>query len=177
MTRTEKTAAIEELKDKFINSKYFYITDCSSLPVSKINNLRRECFNKGVKLTVAKNKLIKKALEKVTEETQQDYSALFGALKGSSAIMFAETGNLPAKLIKSFRGEDTLPALKAAYIDSSFFIGEESLDALTKIKSKEELLGEIITALQSPINNVIGALQSGGNTIGGLLKTLEERGA
>lgn len=175
MTRTEKTAVIEELKGKFIASKYFYITDCSTLSVAKINSLRRQCFEKGIKLTVAKNKLIKKALEWAEIETQQQYSGLFGALKGSSAIMFTETGNLPAKLIKDFRGEAELPALKAAYIDAAVFLGDDSLESLLKIKSKEELLGDIILALQSPMQNVLGALQSGGNTIAGVLKTLEER--
>lgn len=176
MTKTEKTAVIEELKEKFIASKYFYITDCSTLPVSKINALRRQCFEKGIKLCVAKNKLIKKALEWAEMETKQEYSELFSALAGASAIMFAETGSLPAKLIKDFRGDNAIPALKAAYIDSAVFLGEESLETLLKIKSKEQLIGDIILALQSPINNVIGALQSGGNTITGLLKTLEERG-
>lgn len=177
MTREEKTAVIEELKQEFIASKYFYITDCSTLTVKKVNDLRRKCFEQGIQLKVAKNKLIKKALEWATEETSQEYSELFEALKGSSAIMFCETGNVPAKLIKEFRGDAGKPAVKAAYIDTAVYTGDDSLDALIKIKSKEELLGELIGLLQSPMQTLVGALQSGGNTIAGVLKTLEEREA
>lgn len=179
MTREEKTALIEELKQQFLNNKFFYITDCSTMTVAKVNQLRRSCFEKGIKLQVAKNKLIKKALEWAGTESGSQYNGLFEALHGSSALMFCETGNVPAKLIKEFRGTDknaTKPALKAAYIDSAVFLGEESLDSLTSIKSKEDLLGDLIGLLQAPMQRLLGALQSGGNTIAGVLKTLEERG-
>jgi large subunit ribosomal protein L10 len=175
MNKTEKTSLIEELKQQFIDNKYFYITDCSTLPVKKINKLRRKCYEQGVTIQVAKNKLIKKALQWAEEETKVQYSGLFESLRGSSTVMFSETGNLPAKLIKEFRADDKKPAIKAAFIDTAVFLGDESLEALTKIKSKAELLGDVIGMLQSPMQNLLGALQSGGNTIAGVLKTLEER--
>jgi large subunit ribosomal protein L10 len=176
MTKAEKTVAIQTLTDKIASSKYFYITDCSSLPVKKVNALRRQCFEQGVQMQVVKNKVIKTALKWASEKTSQQYDELNEALHGASAIMFCETGNVPAKLIKEFRGVDgKKPLLKAAYIDSGIFVGDDSLDALTKIKSKKELLGEIVGLLQSPMQKLVSALQSGGNTIGGLLKTLEER--
>jgi large subunit ribosomal protein L10 len=175
MTKTEKTTLIEGLKKQFIDNKYFYITDCSALPVKRINKLRRQCFEQGVVMQVAKNKLIQKALQWAEEETNVKYSELFGSLKGSSTVMFAEVGNLPAKLIKEFRADAKKPAIKAAFIDTAVFLGDDSLEALTKIKSKAELLGDVIGMLQSPMQNLIGALNSGGNTIAGLLKTLEER--
>lgn len=123
-------------------------------------------------MQVAKNTLIRKAME----ATGNDYSELFGTLKGTSAIMFSEVGNAPAKLIKEVRKNGDKPALKAAYIDSAVFIGDNQLDALTQLKSKEELIGDIIALLQSPAKNVISGLKSGGNKLAGILKTLEERG-
>lgn len=176
MTREEKAAVIEELSSQFKTSRYFYITDHSSLSVEKTNALRRLCFEKGVQMTVVKNSFIKKALERAAVENNENYSELIGALKGFSAVMFTDSGNLPAKMIKEFRGDAEKPQVKAAFIDSAIFVGDDQLDALSKIKSKAELLGELIGMLQSPMQNLVGALQSGGTTIGGLLKTLEERG-
>ena len=175
MTREEKSAVIEELSSQFTTSRYFYITDHSTLNVEKTNALRRLCFEKGIQMSVVKNSFIKKALEHAALENKEDYSELVGALKGFSAVMFTDAGNIPAKLIKEFRGDDIKPQVKAAFIDSAIFVGDDQLDALTKIKSKTELLGELLGMLQSPMQNLLGALQSGGNTIGGLLKSLEER--
>jgi large subunit ribosomal protein L10 len=127
-------------------------------------------------MTVVKNSFIKKALERASQENNENYSELIGALKGFSAVMFTDSGNLPAKTIKEFRGDNEKPLVKAAFIDSAIFVGDDQLDSLVKIKSKQELLGELIGMLQSPMQNLVGALQYGSNTIGGLLKTLEERG-
>lgn len=176
MTKSEKTLAIEELAGKFADSKYFYITDCSELTVETVNNLRRKCFEQGIQLKVVKNTLIKKALTKASESNQANYEDLFAALKGPSALMFTETGNAPAKLIKKFREDNEKPLLKAAFVESDVYVGDDQLDALVNIKSKEELIGDIILLLESPMKNLFGSLQSGGNTISGLLKALEERG-
>lgn len=173
MTRSEKSAAIEELKDKFSKSSFFYLTDSSTLTVEQVNKLRRICFEKGVELRVVKNTLVQKAMQEAAED--KNYGELMGALKGPTAIMFTDTANVPARLIKEFRKENERPIIKAAYIDSSVYHGDESLEALTQLKSKEELVGEIIGLLQSPIKNVIGSLQSGGSTIAGLIKALQER--
>ncbi|MBU6167530.1 MAG: 50S ribosomal protein L10 [Bacteroidetes bacterium] len=174
MTKQEKTAVIEELKDVFANLDFFYITDASTLSVEQINNFRRLCFNKGVKMRVIKNTLIRKALESASAD--KNYDAIFGELKGPTAVLYAEgAANIPAKVLKEFRAGNERPLLKAAYIDTAVFIGDDQLDALTKLKSKEQLLGEVIGLLQSPARNVISALQSGGQTIAGLVKTLQER--
>lgn len=175
MTKAEKTQMIAELSEKFANSDYFYLTDFISLTVEQVNNFRRLCFENDVEFKVVKNTLIKKALEKHAEE--KGFDALYEALKGSTAIMFAETGNLPAKLITEFRKKNEKPLLKAAYIDTAVYMGDDQLDTLKSIKSKEELIGDIIVLLQSPAKNVIGSLNSGGNTLSGLLKALEERAA
>jgi large subunit ribosomal protein L10 len=172
MTREEKTAVIEEIKDIFASSNCFYVTDCSTLSVEQVNKLRRSCFETGIQLRVIKNTLIRKALEQVSEN---DYSELYDSLHGPTAIMFSENAKAPATLIKQFRETAERPLLKAAYIDSSIFVGDDQLEALTKLKSKEELLGDVIGLLQSPMQNVIGALKSGGQTIAGLVKALEER--
>ncbi len=152
MTREEKASIIDELKDKFSNSQYFYITDSSSLNVAQINNLRRVCYEKGIEVKVVKNTLARIAMEQAAEE--KGFAPLYEALKGQSTVLFAESGNLPAKVIKEFRKTNKKPTLKAAYI---------------------ELVGDVIMLLQSPIKNVLGSLQSGGYTIAGLLKALEER--
>lgn len=175
MTKEEKAVIIENLAEKLANTSYFYITDASGLSVAQINAFRKMCFDKGIEYKVVKNTLIKKALEK----SDTDYSAFNDqVLKGFSGILFSETGNAPGKLIKEFRKKDkegVKPKLKGASIDSDLFIGEENLDFLSSLKSKEELLGEVITILQSPANNVIGALQSGKNKLAGIVKTLSER--
>lgn len=175
MTKAEKTVAIEELAEKFADSKYFYVTDCSELNVETINNLRRKCFENGIQLKVVKNSLIKKALEKASVTNKENYDKVMSVLKGSSALMFTETSNGPAKLIKNFREQKEKPLLKAAFVESDTYVGDDQLEALINIKSKEQLIGDIILILQSPMQNVLGSLQSGGNTIGGLLKTLENR--
>lgn len=175
MTKEQKTAVIEELSQKFVDSKYFYITDCSELTVEKVNQLRRLCFEKEIGLRVVKNTLIRKALEKAGEENGNKYDDIYASLKGSSALMFTETGNAPAKLIKDFREDNEKPLLKAAYIDTDIFVGDDQIETLASIKSKEELIGDIVLLLESPMKNLVGALQSGGNTISGLLKALEEK--
>ena len=173
MTRAEKTTAIAELKEKFSKNTFFYLTDSSTLTVEQVNKLRGLCFEKGVEMKVVKNTLAIKALEDSPEE--KGYTALFDALKGPTAIMFTETANVPAKIIEEFRKDFEKPVLKAAYIDTSVFVGDDQLKALATLKSKEELIGEIIGLLQSPAKNVISSLQSGGSTIMGFLKALEER--
>lgn len=174
MTKQEKTAVIEELKGVFANLDFFYITDASTLSVEQINNFRRLCFNKGVKMRVIKNTLIRKALESASAD--KNYEAIFSELKGPTAVLYAEgAANIPAKVLKEFRAGNERPLLKAAYIDTAVFIGDDMLDTLTKLKSKEQLLGEVLGLLQSPARNVISALQSGGQTIAGLVKTLQER--
>ena len=172
MTKTDKQATIDTLSKSFSEANIFYFTDASGLTVEKINKLRKTCFEKGIKLQVAKNTLIKKAL--VAEGKFSD--ELEPVLHGPTAIMFTETGNLPAKVIKQFRaGGNDKPILKAAYIDSDLYVGENQLEALVNIKSKEELIGDIIGLLQSPAKNVISALKSGGGKIAGIVKTLQER--
>lgn len=173
MKREEKELIIDSIVDNLNKYNCFYLTDISTLTVEKTNQLRRLCFNKEVKLNVAKNTLIRKALEKL----EGDYTSLFPALKGSTAIMYSDTGNVPAKLIKEFRKTSERPLLKGAWIDSSVFVGDNQLDALVALKSKNELIADIIALLQSPAKNVISGLQSGGQKLSGILKTLEERGS
>ena len=174
MTREEKSAIIEELKEKFENSPFFYITDSSTLTVESVNKLRGLLFEKGIEMRVVKNTLVKKALETASEE--KNYAPLMDTLTGPTALMFTEVANSPARVIKEFRKDKDKPFIKAAYIDSAIFIGDDKIEELTKLKSKEELVGEIIGLLQSPMRNVISSLQSGGSTLMGLLKALEERG-
>ena len=171
MTKTEKQATIDTLTKKFSDSNFFYFTDTSGLTVEKINQLRRICFDKGINLQVAKNTLIKKALVAGGKFSDD----LDPVLNGPTAIMFTETGNVPAKVIKQFRAGGDKPALKAAYIDSAVYVGENQLEALINVKSKEELVGDIIALLQSPAKNVISALKSSGGKLAGIVKTLQER--
>ncbi len=172
MTKTEKQATIDSLTDKFSNANFFYFTDASGLTVEKINKRRRICFEKGINLQVAKNTLIKKALVAGGKFSDD----LDPVLNGPTAIMFTETGNLPAKVIKQFRSEgNEKPLLKAAYIDSAIYVGENQLEALINVKSKEELVGDIVALLQSPAKNVISALKSSGGKLAGIVKTLQER--
>ena len=173
MTRAEKTTAIAELKEKFGNNSFFYLTDSSTLTVEQVNKLRGLCYEKGVEMKVVKNTLAIKALEDAPEE--KGYAQLYDALKGPTAIMFTETANAPAKIIEEFRKGHERPILKAAYIDTSVFIGDDQVEALAALKSKEELIGEIIGLLQSPAKTVISSLKSGGSTIMGLMKALEDR--
>jgi len=177
MTREEKKSIVEELYQKFSETNNFYFTDPQGLNVESINNFRRLCFNRGVEYKVYKNSLIKKALERL----DTDYSSFDETvLKGFSGILFSkESSNTPAKIIKEYRksakSEELLPLLKGASIDTDLFIGEENLDTLSKLKSKAELIGEVISLLQSPAKNVVSALQSSQHTLAGLVKTLSER--
>lgn len=171
MTKTEKQATIDSLTKKFSDANFFYFTDTSGLTVEKINQLRRICFEKGINLQVAKNTLIKKALVAGGKFSDD----LDPVLHGPTAIMFTETGNVPAKVIKQFRAGADKPALKAAYIDSAIYVGENQLEALINVKSKEELVGDIVALLQSPAKNVISALKSSGGKLAGIVKTLQER--
>ncbi len=173
MTREEKQGVIDALKDQFEKADTFYITDSSGLTVEEVNNLRGLCFKSGITLQVAKNTLIQKALEAVDSER---YGELMDTLKGPTSLMFTETANAPAKVIREFRKDSEKPILKAAYIDTSIYLGDENVETLANLKSKEELIGEIIGLLQSPAKNVISALQSGGGKLAGLLKALGERG-
>lgn len=174
MTREEKNNIIEELAEKLANTNFFYLTDASGLTVAQVNAFRGLCFEEGIEYRVAKNTLIKKALEK----QEADFTEMDSALKGFSGILFSpESGNLPAKVIRKFHKTDKAqrPKLKAASIDSELFIGEEHLNALSELKSKNELIGEIIGLLQSPTTNVMSALLSGQNKLSGIVKTLSER--
>ncbi len=174
MKREEKDVIISEITELLDKYPNVYVADTSTLTVDKTNQLRRSCFNKGVKMLVAKNTLIRKAMEK---KNQEAYQELFAALKGTSALMFCETGNVPAKVIKEFRKAADRPALKGAWIDTAVFLGDNQLDTLAAIKSKNELIGEIIGLLQSPASNVVSALQSSGGKLAGIVKTLSERAA
>jgi large subunit ribosomal protein L10 len=171
MNREEKHELVLALQEKMQEFGNFYIADTSSLSVAKVNNIRRKCFETGIEMQVAKNSLIRKAIEGL----DGDASEIYPALKGQSALMFSTVGNAPAKLIKTLRKGTDKPVLKAAYIDASIYVGDENLDALVNLKSREELIGGIIGLLQSPAKNVISALQSGGGIIAGIVKTLQER--
>ncbi len=172
MRKEEKHEVVLALTETIAEYGNFYITDTANLSVAKVNDIRRKCFENDIKMQVAKNKLIRKAME----ASEGDFSEMFDVLKGSSSILFSKSANAPAKLIKQLRRSGDKPVLKAAYIDSSVFIGDNQLDALVNLKSKEELVADIIALLQSPAKNVISGLQSGGNKLAGIVKTLQERG-
>ncbi|MGB4775305.1 MAG: 50S ribosomal protein L10 [Daejeonella sp.] len=172
MKKEEKHDVVLALKETIAEYGNFYITDTANLSVAKVNDIRRKCFESDIKMQVAKNTLIRKAME----ASSGDYSEMFEVLKGSSSIMFSKSANAPAKLIKQLRKQGDKPVLKAAYIDSAIFIGDNQLDALVNLKSKEELVANIIALLQSPAKNVISGLQSGKNKLAGIVKTLQERG-
>jgi Ribosomal protein L10 len=172
MKREEKQEIVKALAEQIKSYGNFYITDTADLTVAAVNGIRRKCYDKGIAMQVVKNTLIKKALA----EAGVDSEELLGVLKGSSTMLFSDTGNAPAKLIKELRKEGNKPVLKGAYIDAAIFIGDDQIDALSRLKSKNELIGDIIGLLQSPAKNVVSALQSGGNTLAGLVKTLQERG-
>jgi len=171
MKKEQKSQLVNALAEQISQSNYIYITDISELNSVDTSKLRRLCFRRNVKLIVAKNTLLKKAMEK----TDRDYSELFPVLKGSTSIMLADINNMPAKLIKEFRASSPKPILKGAYVEELFYIGDDQLDALINIKSKNELIGDIIGILQSPVQNVLSALQSGGSNLSGILKTLSEK--
>ncbi len=172
MNKEEKHELVIALTEQMKEYGNFYITDTSNLTVAKINDIRRKCFESDITMKVAKNSLIQKAME----ASEGDMTQMYDVLKGSSSIMFSKSATAPAKLIKQLRKKGEKPILKAAYIDSAIFIGDKQLDTLINLKSKEQLVGEIIGLLQSPAKNVISALQSGGNILAGVVKTLQERG-
>jgi len=173
MKKEEKDKVIEALCDSLNSASNFYITDISDLNVEKTNELRRLCFKRNIKLTVVKNTLLKKAMER----SSRDLETLYPLLNGGTSLMLCETANTPAKLITEFRKIHKMekPILKGAYIQESTYIGNDQLAVLVALKSKNELIGEIIGLLQSPARNVISALQSGGQTISGIVKTLSEK--
>ena len=171
MTRQEKNDAIENLKDALVGVKTLYLADIEGLNASQTSDLRRACFKENIKLQVVKNTLLSKAMEASTH----DFGELTEILKGNTSLMFSDTGNAPAKVIKNFRKKSGKPILKGAFIEESIYIGDDQIDALVAIKSKDELIGDIISLLQSPAKNVISALQSGGGKLSGILQTLSER--
>ena len=172
MKKEEKSQVIDSLVEQLANNSHFYLTDVATLSAAKTSTLRRMCFNKNIKMLVVKNSLLKKAMER---STAKDYQPLIGTLKGSTAIMFSEVGSDPAKLIKEFRKGGDRPLLKSAFVEECAYVGDDQLDALASIKTKNEMIGEIIGLLQSPAKNVISALQSGGGKLAGIVKTLSEK--
>ena len=173
MRKEDKNQLIESLTEELKAAKYLYVTDISDMNVEKTSKLRRLCFKKEVKLVVVKNALLQKAMEK----SGKDFGTLYDVLKGHTSIMIAEQGNIPALLIKEFRKTSAKPLLKGAYVEEMTFIGDNQLEALMAIKTKNELIADVIAALNSPAKNVISALQSGGQKLSGVLKTLSERPA
>ena len=171
MTREEKNHAIVELGAQLAENKNFYLTDISGLTAEKNSDLRRLCFKSDVKIQVIKNSLLRKAMEK----NDIDFAEMYSSLKGNTAIMFGESTNAPAKIIKEFRKKQDKPVLKSAFIEESFYFGDDQVEVLCSLKSKDELIGEIIGLLQSPPKTVISSLQSAGGTLLGILKTLSER--
>lgn len=171
MTREEKAKAIEVLTTQLAENSNIYLTDISGLDALTTSNLRRACFKAGIKLTVVKNTLLAKAME----SSERDFGDLKTILKGNTSLMFSETGNAPAKVIKEFRKKSEKPVLKGAFIEEAVYIGDNLLDDLVNIKSRDEMIGEVIGLLQSPAKNVVSALKSGGGKIAGIVKTLSER--
>lgn len=170
MTREEKSKVIEKLTVELAENTNIYMTDVSGLNASETSKLRRACFKANIKLSVVKNTLLSKAME----SSDKDFGSLNEVLVGNTALMYSEVGNSPAKLIKQFRKKSERPLLKGASIEDSVYVGDDQVEFLANIKSREELIGEVITILQSPAKNVISALQSSGSTISGVLKTLSE---
>ncbi len=171
MTREEKAKAIDVLTTQLAENSNIYLTDISGLDALTTSNLRRACFKAGIKLTVVKNTLLAKAME----TSERDFGDLKSILKGNTSLMFSETGNAPAKVIKEFRKKSEKPVLKGAFIEESVYIGDNLLDNLVSIKSRDEMIGEVIGLLQSPAKNVVSALKSGGGKLAGIIKTLSER--
>lgn len=173
MTREEKNQEIEKLTAVLKEANILYVADIAGLNAQQTSDLRRTCYKNGIQISVVKNTLLKKAIER----SERDFGAIVDILKGNTSIMLSETGNAPAKMMKEFRKKADKPILKGAYIEEAVFIGDDQLEALANLKSKNELIGDVIALLQSPAKNVVSALQSGKHTIGGLIKALEERGA
>lgn len=171
MTRDQKTQLIAEWAAKITASPVVYIADISNLNASQTSNLRRSCFKSDVKLSVVKNTLLAKAME----QSQKDFGELSTVLKGNSSVMLAEVGNAPAKVIKEFRKKSDRPILKGAYLEENVYLGDDQLETLVNIKSKNELIADVVALLQSPAKNVVAALQSGGQQLSGIIKTLSEK--
>jgi len=171
MTREQKAQIIDDLTSQLTDTSTIYLADISGLDASNTSNLRRACFKADVRLAVVKNTLLSKAMEK----SDKDFGELPETLKGNTSLMISEVSNAPAKVIKEFRKKSDKPVLKGAYIEEAIYVGDDQLDTLVNIKSKEELIGDIITLLQSPAKNVISALQSGGSKLSGIIKTLSEK--
>ena len=159
MTKAEKTQVIEDLVEKLNANNKIYLADCSTLTVDKVNQFRRKCFEKKISVTVVKNTLLKKAIERASDSKLAE---LIPTLKGETALIFTDVSNAPAKVIRDFRKSDSKPALKAAYVEEMIFLGDEQLDVLAAMKSKNELIGDVIALLQSPIQRVMGALENKG---------------
>jgi large subunit ribosomal protein L10 len=170
MRQEEKNAIIESLAERLKEYSHFYLTDIAQLNAADTSALRRKCFENDIKLVVVKNTLLKRALEM----SEGNFEELYPILKGTTSIMFTQSGNIPAKLIKEFRKKHDKPVLKGAYVQESVYIGDNMLDALISVKTKQELIGDLILLLQSPAKNIISALQSGGNKIHGVLETLSK---
>ena len=173
MTRIEKDQLIDELVQMLAEKNVVYLTDASGLDSEATTSLRRECYKEDITVRVVKNTLLRKAMER-TED--RDYTELYDVLKGQTALLFGDVGNAPARVLKEFRKKYDMPILKGAYVEEATYLGDNNLEALTNIKSKEEVLADVIALLQSPVKNVVGALNSGGNTLSGLVKALQERG-
>jgi len=171
MRREEKNAIISELEEKLNQYSHFYLTDISELNAADTSLLRRRCFEKEIQLVVVKNTMLRKALEKF----DGTFDELYGSLTKSTSVMFCDTGSNPAKLIKDFRRVNEKPILKAAYVEESIYVGDNMLETLSAIKSKEELIGDVLILLQSPMNNLLSALKSGGNQLAGALKVLADK--
>jgi large subunit ribosomal protein L10 len=171
MTRQEKSQVIEELTAQLADNANIYLADISGLNAGSTSDLRRACFKANVQLSVVKNTLLTKAME----ASDKDFGELPTVLKGNTSVMYSETGNAPAKVIKAFRKKSEKPLLKGAFIEEAVYIGDNQLDMLVDIKSREELIGDIVALLQSPAKNVISALKSGGGTLAGIIKTLSEK--
>ena len=170
MKKELKDTIIVELGEKLKEYPHFYLVDVTGLDAENTSKLRRKCFKNEIKMIVVKNKLLHKALE----AAEVDFSEIYPALKGNTAVFFCNTANVPAKLLKEYTKEG-IPALKAAYAEEGIFVGADKLDELAAIKSKNELIADVVALLQSPVKNVVSALQSGASTIHGVLKTLGER--
>ena len=171
MTKAQKAQEIKDLTEDLSSVKNLYLTDIAGLDAVQTTALRRACYKANIKLSVVKNTLLAKAME----ASETDFGELQGVLKGNTSWMFSEAGSAPAKLIKNFRKKSDKPILKGAFIEEAIYIGDDQIDLLESIKSKEELIGDVIAILQSPAKNVISALQSGGTNLSGIIKTLSER--
>ncbi len=171
MTREEKSQVIRDLTVRLADTNTIYLADISGLDAITTSNLRKTCFKANVQLAVVKNTLLEKAME----VSDKDFGRLPEVLKGNTSLMISEVGNAPAKVIKEFRKKSDKPLLKGAYVEETIYVGDDQLESLVNIKSREELIGDVITLLQSPAKNVISALQSGGSKLSGILKTLSEK--